>query len=213
MRVQATPRDNGSPCSPFDRAMSIAQLDLAVDIDEFVRQVRMGNTAAFIAVYEIFHPHLIKFAAQLVSSRDMAEDAVQSVFLNIWLKREHWTVVGGLRPYLYRSVRNYLLNEIRHNRVIEKSEGLSHPDEPFGMGVAEGGDESSLDNARLVMRMSAAIRTLPERQRTVVLLRWYDDMTMDAIGDLLGISRQAVSKLLHKAVVRLRVQLDGTEHS
>lgn len=209
MRVQSAPQGDGQPNGNSGRAASIANLNDA-DIDRFIGKIREGDAAAFTAAYELFHPPLLKFAVQFVSSRAAAEDAVQNVFLNIWLKRSEWTVKSGFRPYLYRSVRNYLLNEIRHRRVVERSQLLSDPSDPIGMGTGAINEkpDQRIDNTAIVVTIAAAIQALPERQRSAVILRWYNDLTTEAVGEVLGITRQAASKLLQKAVIRLRIQLE-----
>lgn len=209
MRVRPTLQNDQRAGDGQNRSTRVIDLDKAVDMDRFAEQMRAGDVEAFADVYELFHPHLIRFAIQFCGSKAIAEDAVQTVFFNIWLKRNEWKLTSGLRLYLYRSVRNYLLNEVRRKQVVERTQLLHLPEEILGMGLGDRIDDNSIDRANLIIRLTEAIRALPERQRSAVLLRWHDDLTTEAIGEVLGVTRQAASKLLQKAMIRLRSQLDG----
>ncbi len=56
-------------------------------------------------------------------------------------------------------------------------------------------------------RIARALRVLPERQRAIVVLRHYDEMTLDEIADTLGLSLGTVKSILHRAIHRLRDRL------
>ena len=58
-------------------------------------------------------------------------------------------------------------------------------------------------------RLAAALRVLPERQRAVVVLRHYQDMSLEEIASTLGLALGTVKSSLHRAVHRLRERLSG----
>jgi RNA polymerase sigma-70 factor (ECF subfamily) len=80
-------------------------------------------------------------------------------------------------------------------------------DVPYGMGTGTASADAALESADVIRAVTAAIKQLPERQRTSVLLRWYDELSIAEIASIMGVSRQAVEKLLRAAEVRLRAAL------
>jgi RNA polymerase sigma-70 factor (ECF subfamily) len=125
------------------------------------------------------------------------------VFLAIWVNHEHWNPAVALRPYLYRAVRNAILKTVRHERVTRKAETRVDPNHPYGMGTPSPATDAALESSDIVHTVASAVRQLPERQRTAIMLRWYDNMTTAEIAVVMGISRQAVEKSLHTAEARL----------
>ncbi len=188
--------------------MSTAPLDDQRSNDAaLVAQIRAGDRCAFLHLYETTYPTLLRFAYSIARSRSSAEDAVQNAFVRIWLQRYQWQPNSLIMPYLYRAVRNYVLDHMRHAHVIEQAELHADVDEPYGMGVQPISADTEVERRDRAHAVAAAIRRLPERQRTAIMLRWYDDMTTASIADVMDISRQAAEKLLRSAETRLRTIL------
>jgi RNA polymerase sigma-70 factor (ECF subfamily) len=174
---------------------------------QLIARIQAGDTIAFLELYQAVYPRLLRFAYQLTRSRDTAEDAVQSVFVRIWTGHTHWRPNGPLQPYLYRAVRNHIINTIHHEQVVERAEAVVDVDAPYGMGTGAASIEATLESADIIQAVAAAIKQLPERQRTSVLLRWYDGCAPAEIARIMGVSRQAIEKLLRTAEARLRAVL------
>jgi RNA polymerase sigma-70 factor (ECF subfamily) len=155
-------------------------------------------------------PLLLKFAYHIVGSRESAEDAVQSVFLTIWMNRASWQPTGTLQAYLYRAVRNHALDTVRHGQLVSRTETAADPKEPYAMGTAARPVDVEVETAEEIQALSVAIRALPERQRTAMLLHWYDEMSVSDTAHVMGISRQAVEKLLRTAEAKLRTSIGGS---
>jgi RNA polymerase sigma factor for flagellar operon FliA len=69
--------------------------------------------------------------------------------------------------------------------------------------------EAVIDQGELRDRIAAAIAALPEREKLVVALYYYENLTLREIGEVLGVTESRVSQLHTKAVLRLRSKLDG----
>jgi len=173
-----------------------------------ISSIQAGDAAAFRYLYKIAYPALLRLAYQISRSREVAEDAVQSVLVELWLNRSRWRLTGSLRAYLYRAVRNYVLNTVRHEYVIEQAETAADAEEPYGMGMQAAPADAMVESLDLVDAVAAAVRQLPERQRTAAILHWYDGMTTAGVAEVMGVSRQAAEKLLRKCEMRLRDALE-----
>ena len=107
---------------------------------------------------------------------------------------------GGLRPWLRRVVTNLCLDHLRRHRltsvVAEVPETPEAPDQ-----------ERSLAEADLTHRVEAALAALPERQRVALTLFHYEGLSQIEVGDMLGITDEAVELLLARARRSLKVAL------
>ena len=82
--------------------------------------LKSGDTAAFERVFQYYSRSMFYVAMGLVEDRQIAEDAVQESFINLWAHREQINPDYDLQYYLNQSVRNYIYKYFRHCRVREK---------------------------------------------------------------------------------------------
>jgi RNA polymerase sigma-70 factor (sigma-E family) len=157
------------------------------------------------AVTVLFHTHwasLVRLARLLVDDVETAEDVVQEAFAQL---HRRW---GTLRDperalfYLRAAVANGSRNHLRSRRVRR----LHAPDAPVPQASAE---SVAIDRAdhRAVL---AHLRELPWRQRQVLVLRYYLDLSEAQIADALGISAGAVKSHASRGVATLGRRLEAT---
>lgn len=193
--------------SVTDRGRSnVAGLDDA----SLIAAIQSGDAVIYRYVFEDVYPTLVHFALHIVHSRDSAEDIVQTVLLDIWIHRATWRPAGALRAYLFRAVRNHALNLLRHDHVVERAEATADTDAPYGLGEGPLPPDAAVESSARVEAVAAAVRQLPERQRTAVILHWYEGLSPAAVAAAMDISRQVAEKLLRKAEAKLRVALYDT---
>src|SRR5687767_4618482 len=94
------------------------RIELPADILE---RLRSRDEAAFAELVERVGPSLVHLAAQMLRSRDAAEDMVQDVFCRIWRQGERFAPKGTVVAYLFMAVRNRALNALEHDRIVERS--------------------------------------------------------------------------------------------
>jgi RNA polymerase sigma-70 factor (sigma-E family) len=154
---------------------------------------------AVTVMYRAHYAALVRLAAVLVGDVATAEDVVQDSF--IAMHRAWWRLRDTARalPYLRRSVINRSRSVLRHRAVADRQFPTLAPELP-----------SAEDSALAVMRRSsvlAALNTLSFRQREVVVLRYYADLSDAQIAAALGISRGAVKSHIARAKGSLRAML------
>ncbi|MDR3061656.1 MAG: RNA polymerase sigma-70 factor [Dysgonamonadaceae bacterium] len=69
-----------------------------------------------------FYPELCVYAESFISNRFIAEDLVQNVFVNIWIKKDELIFEKALSSYLYRSVHNACIQHLRHIQIINRND-------------------------------------------------------------------------------------------
>ena len=164
-----------------------------------VARVGTTQTGDFAAVYAATHVNALRLAYLLCGDRDRAEDAVAEAFVRVYRQMRR----GEIRnPSAY--VRRAVVNEVnsRFRRLaLERREAAKRSADDRG---ARSPDDALAD----ADEMFAALRQLPERQRTAIVLRFYEDLPEKAIAEAMGISIGTVKSTLHRGMERLRVLLD-----
>ena len=140
-------------------------------------------------LYAAHYASLVRLAVLLVRDLGTAEEVVQDAFLALhgrWSRlRDHETAL----PYLRRSVVNGARSVLRRRGVRERH--LASLRASYDEGAGPGADEEVLVSERR-RQVLAALQALPERQREVVVLRYYADLDEAGIAAALGIRRGAV---------------------
>ena len=154
---------------------------------------------AITAAYHNHYAMLVRTAAMLVGDTATAEDVVQESF--IAMHRAWWRLRDTSRalPYLRRSVINRSRSVLRHRAVVDRHPPGPTPELPSAEDSALAGVQRS--------SVLAALSTLPGRQREVVILRYYADLSEAQIAAAMGISRGAVKSHVARAKDTLRAVL------
>ncbi len=142
---------------------------------------------------------LLRTARSLTNDPGDAEDLLQTALARTYLHWDRITDHGALDGYVRRALVNTRTSQWRRRRVDEfPSETLP---EPRGPGAAPA-DPAELQATRdAVWR---AVLRLPDRQRAIVVLRYYEDLSEARTAEMLGVSVGTVKSALSRALVKLR---------
>jgi RNA polymerase sigma-70 factor (ECF subfamily) len=140
------------------------------------------------AVYREGFSRFVRVARAIVGDREIAAEAVQEGFGDALRRAEQWSGRGPLEAWVWRCV----LNRARKARPRPA---------PALDGHAQQRDDPDPE-------LRAQLAALPERQRLVVFLRYFADLSYPEIAETLGIEVGTVSATLHAAHRSLRAQLE-----
>jgi RNA polymerase sigma-19 factor, ECF subfamily len=174
-----------------------------------LERVRAGDEKAFEELFKTYYRPLCDFVYRYVRSRDTAEELVQTIFLRVWEKRESWEPATGIRAYLFAACRNQALDHLKHQRVVERAAAQgSEGNEPGLMaGLHPIASDEATYAGELADAVRRALRELPERRRSVVILRWEHHLSNLEIARALGISVKGVEAHVSRALATLRQHL------
>ncbi len=205
-----------SPEALQRRAEAVARGDLSVLSDaEVMLELKAGNMAAFDVLLAKYRKPIIHFMFRMVHNQAVAEELAQEVFLRVYRSRETYRAEARFSTWLYRIATNLGVNHARDTRH-ERTAPTVHLDEPdpeTGTTADLADDRPTAETNLLRDERMRAIRehvmSLPERQRTAVLLHKYEGLDYKGIGEVLKLSESATKSLLFRAYQTLREKLKG----
>ena len=129
-----------------------------------------------------------------------AEDAVQELFLKLWAGRDALDGVRNPKGYGIRILRNLCIDQIRRARKMEIPS--TPPDSPSPFRPDE-----AMDEKQRMAKVLDAIKSLPDRQREVLVLRTLDGLSYEEISERTGLTPLSLRVLLSKARQTLKRQI------
>jgi RNA polymerase sigma-70 factor (sigma-E family) len=148
-------------------------------------------------MYAAWWPRLVRTAYAVAGDLGLAEDAVQTAFAKAYRSWRRISRLEAPEAYLRRMVVNEVLND---RRLARRRHEVSRAEPPERVGEAPdpfAGDE-----------LWEAIAGLPPRQRAVLVLRYYEDLSEQQIADALGCRPGTVKSQASAALATLRTRLD-----
>ena len=176
---------------------------------ELMIEVAQGSHRAFSELVVLHQHSIVGTVAKMLGNPDDAEDLAQQVFLRVWKSAPRYQPTAKFTTWLFTITRNLVFNEVRR-RQRKPVFSLQEQEEanPGHLPADEGQNpEQAALQKELEQAVDRAIAALPDKQRLAVVLRRYEDLPYEQIGEILGLSLSAVKSLLFRARMQLRNDL------
>jgi len=167
--------------------------------------IKTDPAAGFRLLVEKYSSRLYWHIRRMVVIHDDADDAVQNTFINCWKNIDRFRNESSLYTWLYSIATNEALMVIRKRNRLSES---SIEDLPGLFSVAAEGN-SYFDGDEAETLLQNAILTLPEKQKAVFLLRYYDEMSYEDISNVTGTSVGALKASYFHAVKKIEKIITG----
>lgn len=174
-----------------------------MDEIHLLERIRAGDSDAFDAVFRANYAALVGSAERILGRRDVAEEIVQDVMLELWRRRETLAVEDSLRGYLFRATRNRSLNHLRHGAIEKRAE----PELAANRAESGSSAHAALVEEEIDVAVKRAVADLPARCREVFELSRVHGLRYSEIATTLGISVKTVEAQMGKALRILRERL------
>lgn len=164
-------------------------------------QVGGGDAAAFRLLTDRHLKAVMAIARRMLRDDAEAEDVAQEAFLRLWRTASTLDVSpAGVKPWLRRVVSNLCIDRIRGRTKMTPVDEV--PDVP-----EEATQLASLEAEVVKNRVDDALKRLPERQRLALTLFHYEGLSQVEVGQMMGVSDEAVESLLGRARRQLKADL------
>ncbi len=159
---------------------------------------------AFRMIIELYGRKLYWHIRRLVITHDDADDALQNTFLNAWKNIGSFRSESSLLTWLWSIATNEALNLLR-KRAKENSVSL---DDVEGILAASAEGSVWFDGDAAAVRLQNAILKLPEKQRIVFNMKYFEEMTYEQISAVTGTTTGALKASYHHAVKKIEQFLE-----
>jgi RNA polymerase sigma-70 factor (ECF subfamily) len=172
-------------------------------------KVRSGDENAFEELIERHQSAVIGTVAKMLGNASEAEDIAQQVFIRLWKSAPRYKPKAKFTTFLFTITRNLVFNESRR-KSRKKEFSMEEREDDFHLQTKDSqgaSPDQELLQQELRQAIDQSIANLPEKQRLAVILRRYEDMPYEEIGEIVGLSVSATKSQLFRARQTLRDEL------
>src|SRR6185312_6223628 len=155
-------------------------------------RLKDGDSTALGYLYERHVDKLFLSAMRLTNNRELAKDALQEVFVQLWHYRKTLSAVNHSQSYLMKILRNTLIKKLKKEK----------PTAQLLMADAVASEESNRED--MLIRLDHAISSLSSRQILILKLHFYEGLSYEQIAEKLSMNYQSVNNLAFRTILRLR---------
>lgn len=181
----------------------------ASDDAALLERLRAGEHAAFAALVRRHAERFYRVAYRFTGNRAEAEDAVQEAFIALWEKPDRWNPQrnSAFTTWFYRVVVNRCLD--RRKKPDRRAAHLSLADTEDMLPDRRPGQDETLAEGQVQVRLESAIAALPERQRTALNLCFYEELSNQEAAEIMGVRLKALQSLLMRAKSTLKAHMQA----
>lgn len=163
-----------------------------------------GDLNAWQQIFNLYYEDLYGYGLKISNRRELTKDCIHELFVTIWDRKEHLAEVDSIKAYLLASLRRSLFKKIKKKRKYyeDKEDPAAHSSEiQFSPEVILIRDEVKAEKLEALYE---AINQLPDRQKEVLFLKYFNGMSYDEIEDILSIKYQSIKNHIYRATTKLR---------
>ncbi|WAC13523.1 RNA polymerase sigma factor [Dyadobacter pollutisoli] len=164
-----------------------------------------GDNHALGILAERYYRTLRRYGLKFGVDASVAEDCIQDLFLELGQNRHRINDTNSVKFYLLKALRNNVLQYLRYQQRFLGNDQDWMPELPDYINAeALLIEKETLSDS--LFQLKTLMETLPKREREVLYLRYYENLSVAEISEIMGINRQSVSNFLQKALSKLRTK-------
>jgi RNA polymerase sigma factor (sigma-70 family) len=162
-----------------------------------------GDKHAFSEIFLACHDDLFRYGMKLARDPEMVNDCIQNLFLKLWKNRNNLKPVREIKPYLFRSLRNHIIDILELKRQtlsvdqdIEELFTVEFTPEDFMISK-----QTEKESQETVIHL---LNQLTPRQRHAIYLRYFEEMEFETIAHIMNMNLQSVRNLISRGLIVMR---------
>ncbi|WP_346237959.1 RNA polymerase sigma factor [Niabella insulamsoli] len=159
---------------------------------------------AFSLIIDKYKERLYWHIRRMVVVHEDADDVLQNVFIKMWKGLDHFREESKLYTWLYRIASN---ESITHLEKLKKTKRIEVKNDDDGFLMETVKADEYFDASKIEWKLQLAIQSLPDQQKLVFSLRYYDEMPYNDMSEMLGVSSGALKASYHHAVKKIHAYL------
>ena len=175
----------------------------AQDEQKIWQRFLLGDENAYAFIYNLYFKKLYNYGLRIVANEALVEDCIQNLFIRLWHNKTNLSLPQSVRAYLFESLRRGIIRELaKQKKISHTTLSDSYSEE------VEFSPELHLINDHLsaerLLFLEAALKKLSKRQREVIYLKFYSQLTYEEIASVMGLTVNSVYNLVSKAIDALQ---------
>jgi len=168
--------------------------------EELWASFKNGNFEAFSSIYNNYSHDLILYGLKIQADRQVVQDAIHDLFIELWSSKKRLSHVKSIRFYLLKSLRYKLLSISRKQRT----ESFVAIEQFSDTLAAEDLSELLEDQDVKISKIRSSLHKMSPRQQEVIYLYFYLSYSIQQIADIMEVNYQSAANLLQRALTALR---------
>ena len=175
--------------------------------DKIWKALREGNSDAISALIRSYHSDLYFFGLKISDNKELIEDCLQEIWLDLWEKRKKLNKVSSIKPYLFKTLRRRVIRKLQYQEKKKYWIG-DYSDDILGFSISiEDKIISQQEHEAVQHKVMSVLDKLSNRQKEVIYLRFYQDLSYDEICDVMELKKQSMHNLLQEAFKSIKKQI------
>jgi RNA polymerase sigma factor (sigma-70 family) len=167
---------------------------------------REGDNAALGILAERYCNAMRRYGLKFMVHESVIDDCIQDVFLGLSQKRARIGHTESVKFYLFKSLRHNVIQHLRYHQKFTQENALD-----WDTSLPENYNAETLlieeeTLSGLVSQLNEQLSNLPKREREALFLRYYEDLSVVQIAEIMGVNKQSVSNFLQKALNKIRAK-------
>jgi RNA polymerase sigma-70 factor, ECF subfamily len=209
-RTPSTPEDSFAQAADTTPSPAVAPDGTHVDgfmqsDEDLIQDLAQGDETALRTLVDRHTPAVYRFSLRYTGDESLAQDICQEVFLKLYRRSGRYKPGMPFKTWLFTIVRNTGI-DLARSCAYRKIHSLDTPAEPHFLTAEEYSascgaktPEEDYSSKQTAQRVSSAVRSLPEKQRTAAILKYYEEMPIKEIADVMETTVSSVESLLVRA--------------
>lgn len=171
-----------------------------------IERLRGGDESALTELYNKFWQSLFMSSYNVLKDKELCEDIIQDIFMNIWNNREKLEIHISLKGYMYACARYQVFNQFKKNKDKIHVEFFDDLDKRFQHSTPE----TQLMHDELVQQINSIVESLPLKCQLVYKLSREEQLSHKEIAERLDISTKTVENHITKALQVIRLSMGSS---
>ncbi|MEN7547736.1 sigma-70 family RNA polymerase sigma factor [Rapidithrix thailandica] len=168
--------------------------------------LKNGNKEAYLQIYKSHYELLYSYGLKLSNDQELTRDCIHEIFVNLWEQRAKLNDVLHIKAYLLKYLRRLIFHKLKKKNRQTSIDSLQQESfqitfSPEDLLIQQ---DITKENQQKIME---ALSHLSPRQKEIIYLKFYDELSYQEIQDIMSLSYQSVRNTLHKALTSLRKRL------
>lgn len=178
---------------------------------KYWKLIKEGDSHAFQEIYNMYADQMYGYGMKIVNNTLIVEDAIQTVFLNIYRLRNSISISTSLKAYLFTALKHQIiLDNTKESKRLEKRNNncdISQISEKYNFNIEIDHESSQIaqeENDYLIDIINDAISKLTPRQKEAIYLKYHRKLSGEEIAEIMNMDHQSVRTILLRARTAMR---------